>query len=378
MTFSLVYAWSENYVLPISHDEVVHGKGSLWRKMPGDTWQRLANVRALLGYMWAHPGKQLLFMGCELARTGSGARSAALDWYLLDDPARRAAAAGRRPQPRSTGTPRRCGRRTPTPDGLPLDRRRRRADNVCFLRHGSAPTAADRAGLRGELRRRAAGGLPGRPAVRRHLARGAQHRRAPLRRLGRGQPRRGRGRAGGTACRPRRRCGCRRPACSGSAGVERGAGPVVVDGRVRGADRASKTGMAAGADHRADHRDGFKAGHRDDFRADGRPGRRFGDEVGGCRRTGGPTGHAGGDRSPPTTTEAAVPGRASGSDRTTWRTAGRTTAARPSSRAGSRSRATARGRRPAPRAARPRSTPPGSPPPRALPRPPGRGRAGSA
>lgn len=88
LTFSLVYAWSENYLLPISHDEVVHGKGSLAGKMPGDTWQRLANVRALLAYMWAHPGKQLLFMGSELADDREWSEDRGLDWNLVYDPAR--------------------------------------------------------------------------------------------------------------------------------------------------------------------------------------------------------------------------------------------------------------------------------------------------
>jgi len=88
-TFSLIYAWDENFVLPLSHDEVVHGKGALLRKLPGDEWQQFATLRALYGHMWAHPGKQLLFMGSELGQGTEWSESGSLDWYVLDYPLHR-------------------------------------------------------------------------------------------------------------------------------------------------------------------------------------------------------------------------------------------------------------------------------------------------
>ena len=148
MTFSLVYAFAENYVLPISHDEVVHGKGSLLRKMPGDRWQQLANLRAYLAYMWAHPGKQLLFMGCEFGQESEWAESRELDWWLLEHPEHSGVHAMVRDMNAAYAGVRRAVGPRQRPVRLPVGRRQRRGTQHLLVH----PPLAGRA--RRGLRRR--------------------------------------------------------------------------------------------------------------------------------------------------------------------------------------------------------------------------------
>ena len=198
VTFSLIYAWDENFVLPLSHDEVVHGKGPLLRKLPGDEWQQFATLRALYGHMWAHPGKQLLFMGAEIGQGTEWTESGSLDWYVLDYPLHRGVQAcvadlnrvyRAEPAPLGGGPP---------PRGVPVAHRRRARGQRARVPPplgGRLPSPR----VPGELLARRPAPLARAAPGRRPLARGAQHGRRRVRRLGDRQSRGGRRRRGAAA-----------------------------------------------------------------------------------------------------------------------------------------------------------------------------------
>ena len=191
LTFGMLYAFTENFCLPLSHDEVVHGKGSLLQKMPGDRWQQLANLRSLYAWMWAHPGKKLLFMGAEMAQDREWAHDRSLDWHLLDHPSH----AGRRQapqdaQPALQGAPGAVGAGLRV-DGLLLDRRQRhRPERPVVPPLPRRPRSTGQAaGLHRQPGARPPGGVPDRRAPGRLVAGGAQHRRHRLLGQRRGQRR---------------------------------------------------------------------------------------------------------------------------------------------------------------------------------------------
>ena len=195
LTFRAMYAFSENYVLPLSHDEVVHGKGSLLGKMPGDAWQKFANLRLLLGWMHAQPGKKLLFMGDDFGQEREWNHDTSLDWHLMEDPMRR----GLSRWVRDLNT---LYRGEPAlheldchPTGFTwVDCHDADQSVVSLIRTGK--DSGDAGPLRPQFHARAPAQLPHRRPERRPLGGSPQQRRSPLRRQRPGQRRRRPGRAG--------------------------------------------------------------------------------------------------------------------------------------------------------------------------------------
>ena len=181
LTFAMLYEYSEHFIMPLSHDEVVHLKGSLFRKMPGDEWQKLANLRLLLAYMFTRPGKKLLFMGTELAPWTEWNHDASLDWHLLDDPQRAAFVAFRRRARVALQARTGVLARRPELGRLPLDRRRRSSENsvISYVRRAGdvarGRRAQPHAGAARALSHRCSDGRPvRRAAVERRRAMGWQ------------------------------------------------------------------------------------------------------------------------------------------------------------------------------------------------------------
>ena len=182
LTFSMLYAFSENYVLPLSHDEVVHMKRSLLEKMPGEDWQKFANLRLLYGYMYSHPGKKLLFMGAEIAQRSEWNHDRSLDWHLLAEDSHRGVQ-------RLVADLNRLYREkealhlTDSEDhGFRwIDCADRDASVMSFLRTGRDPRPIAIRGL--SLHARPARGLPPRRAPPGRLEGASQYRLVPLRRL---------------------------------------------------------------------------------------------------------------------------------------------------------------------------------------------------
>ena len=193
MTFSLLYAFSENFVLPISHDEVVHGKGTLWGRMPGNDHMKAAGLRGLLAYQWAHPGKQLLFMGQEFGQRAEWSEERGVDWFQLDENSfsggiKRMVQRHQRDLPIAT---RALVAGQHSPDGYSWIDANDSANNVLsFLRFGDdGSIMACVFNFSGSEHSQ----LPTGTAAHGHVARGAQHRLRHLQRRRHRQLRRGRG-----------------------------------------------------------------------------------------------------------------------------------------------------------------------------------------